>query len=339
MTNKQNSLNSPDTSANQLQILIKSIEKQHEIIDRNLTKPAKWYGRARRELEGREDPDVRKRIGIAFNNLIEKVQNKDPLNVELLLSIHRDLMEEGGQFRSKGVRVGKKDPIRRPHSSKVPSLVAQAIARADDGVEPPLLAAARLHLELLIIHPFSDSNGRAARLLASFVLMRAGYYSTLLSAVEQHFQVHPRAYARTFRVLREGKENDHAPWLITTLEAMLFNSTKASWFLSRKDELFEALLDTEIPEESWVQTVIDYDLFNKTKDSLTLTAALGKSFSPMIELAEDIPGDELRALVLQVERLYYEEMNENNKSDNYTLKILTALKERVIDKKKRKNGK
>ena len=111
------------------------------------------------------------------------------LDVDLLLTVHKDLVDGRGQFRSKGVRVGKKDPIQRPHSSTVPSLVEQALARADDGVEPPPLAATRLHLELLIIHPFSDSNGRIARLMTSYILMRAGYYSTLLSAVEQHFQV------------------------------------------------------------------------------------------------------------------------------------------------------
>ena len=68
------------------------------------------------------------------------------------------------------------------------------------------MVAASLHLELLIIHPFRDSNGRVARLVSSFVLMRAGYKSTLLAAVEQHFGVQPRAYARAFWVLREGGE-------------------------------------------------------------------------------------------------------------------------------------
>lgn len=329
MKNKENSLTPPDLSANKLQFLVQSIEEQHQIVDRHLTRPAPWRGLARRELEGREATDVRERVGTAYNNLIEKALKNVPLDVELLLSVHKDLMEGGGQFRSKGVRVGKKDPIRRPHSTKVPSLVEQALTRAEDGVEPTLLAATRLHLELLIIHPFNDSNGRVARLVASYILMRAGYYSTLLTAVEQHFQVQPRAYARTFRILREGKEMDHAPWLITALEAMLFNSMKVSWFRTRQDDLFSVLQNVEIPEERWNQTVIDYDLSNKTEDAIVLSSALGMSTSPIVELAKDMGRDELGVLVTQVERLYNEEMKERDVMDEYTMNVLDALKERL----------
>jgi Fic family protein len=325
--NKENSLIPSEDIANHLQFLITSIEEQKKVIDRHLTTPAKWQGRARREYEGREAPDVRKRMEIAYNNLIDKAVKKLPLDVDLILTVHKDLVDGGGQFRSKGVRVGKKDPIQRPHSSTVPSLVEQALARADDGVEPPPLAATRLHLELLIIHPFSDSNGRIARLMASYILIRAGYYSTLLSAVEQHFQVQPRAYARTFRILRSGKEKDHAPWLITALEAMLFNSMKASWFRTRQDELFEALKKSDIPQNSWTQAAIDYELSKKNEDTKTLSVSLGNSTSPVIEQANEMRSDEVRALVTQVERLYTEELMDSGESDEYTTHVLSALKE------------
>ena len=58
----------------------------------------------------------------------------------------------------------------------------EALARSTDGVEAVALAAARLHLELLLIPPFPDGNGRVARLASSYVLMRGGYRSTLLTA-------------------------------------------------------------------------------------------------------------------------------------------------------------
>ena len=317
----------PLVSANRLQFLVNSIEEQHEIIDRHLTRPAIWRGRARREYEGREAPEVRQRLGIAYNNLIEKAVIKTPLDIELLLPVHKDLIEGGGQFRSKGVKVGKKDPIKRPHSSKVPTLVEQALERAEDSFEQPPLAATRLHLELLIIHPFRDGNGRIARLMASYILMRAGYYSTLLLAVEQHFQVQPSAYARTFRILRSGKEMDHAPWLITALEAMLFNSMKASWFRKHQDLLFKASKKVKVPQKRWAQAAIDYDLSKKTNDAKTLSVALGKSTSPMTELAKEMGQDELGVLVTQVERLYREEMDERSELDEYTMYLLDALKE------------
>lgn len=327
MENSENSLIPSQELANHLQFLVRSIEEQHEVIDKYLTRPAKWQGRARRELAGREALDVRKRVEIAYNNLIDKAMKKAPLDLELILTIHKDLVDGGGQLRSKGVRVGKKDPIQRPHSSTVPSLVEQALARADDGVEPPPLAATRLHLELLIIHPFSDSNGRVARLMASYILMRAGYYSTLLSAVEQHFQVQPRAYARTFRTLRSGKEKDHAPWIITALEAMLFNSMKASWFRTRQDDLLKASKKAKILQKRWTQAAIDYDLSKKTNDAKILLMTIGKFTSPITELVKEMRRDELKALVTQVERLHTEERNERDELDEYTMHVLGALKE------------
>lgn len=39
----------------------------------------------------------------------------------------------------------------------------------------PLVAAAEFHVRFEAIHPFVDGNGRTGRLLANFILMRAGY--------------------------------------------------------------------------------------------------------------------------------------------------------------------
>ena len=39
----------------------------------------------------------------------------------------------------------------------------------------PLVAAAEFHVRFEAIHPFIDGNGRTGRLLANFILMRAGY--------------------------------------------------------------------------------------------------------------------------------------------------------------------
>jgi Fic family protein len=308
----------------QLQELVGKIEEQKKIIDRNLKKPAKWRGLARRETAGHNAPEIRESLAHAHNNLIECFENNAPLNVDLILQVHKDA-GNSGEFRKGGVRVGKKDPVFRPHSSKVPGLVEKSLARADDGLEPPPLAASRLHLEILIIHPFSDSNGRVARLMASFLLMRAGYRSTLLTAVEQHFQVQPRAYVRSFKILRAGGEKDHGRWLITTLEAMLFNSMKAAWFRERQDDLIAAAQGIGISEDHMTKTLLDYDLGIKTKKTGKLTKATGKTTPPLIKATQQMPTDEKSAIITQVERLYLEEIDEGHE-DEYVQTILDTLK-------------
>ena len=312
-------------AADRLKLLLTEIEERQKIIDRHLKGPARWRGLARRELEGREAADVRKRVAIAYDALIEKAVSSAPLDVDLLLQRHRDVAD-GGEFRTRGVRVGKRDREYRPHSSRVPSLVEQVVARANDGVEPPVLASARLHLELLIIHPFSDSNGRVARLASSFILMRAGYYSTLLAAVEQHFSVEPRAYARAFKTLGAARAQDHARWLVTALEAMHSNSAKAAWFQTRKDELQAAAGKADIPEDKQTKAIIDYDLGKRTKNAKLLSEILGTSTPPLVRIVKDMGSDELGAIAAQLERLNLEELDEGCPEDQYVTTMLETLK-------------
>jgi Fic family protein len=311
-------------AADRIRLLLTEIEERQKIIDRHLKGPARWRGLARRELEGKEAADVRKRVAIAYDAMIEKAGSGAPVNVDLLLQMHKEVAG-GGEFRTRGVRVGKRDQVYRPHSSKVPSLVEQAVARAEDGVEPPVLAATRLHLELLMIHPFSDSNGRVARLASAFILMRAGYCSTLLVAVEQHFSVSPRAYSRAFKILGAGRGQDHARWLAAALEAMLSNSARAAWFRTREDELLMAAEKADIIGGNKAKAIIDYDLGKKTKNAKLLSEIQDSSTQPLVKLVAEMDPNDKKALIAQVERLNLEELDEGRQENRYITAMLEIL--------------
>jgi Fic family protein len=45
----------------------------------------------------------------------------------------------------------------------------------ESSVLHPVVIAAKLHHDFVVIHPFDDGNGRVARLLVNYVLMRSGY--------------------------------------------------------------------------------------------------------------------------------------------------------------------
>ena len=65
-------------------------------------------------------------------------------------------------------------PVAFPTPLKIPELM-QAFGRELEASPPTPLAAFDLHFRLTAIHPFSDGNGRTARLLMNLLLIRGGY--------------------------------------------------------------------------------------------------------------------------------------------------------------------
>ena len=49
----------------------------------------------------------------------------------------------------------------------------------------PVERAARLHVDFVKIHPFIDGNGRTARLLMNFDLLKAGYQPVVIRAADR----------------------------------------------------------------------------------------------------------------------------------------------------------
>ena len=204
--------------------LLEQIEGQRAVIDARLATAAQWSGPLRRTSSAR---GRRRRVARAFNRLVARARrgDREPLTPPDLLALHR-IVAGDGAYRSGGARVGESVVPHPPH--RLPAAVETALRRAGDGMEPAPLAAARLHLELALIHPFADGNGRVARLAASWVLLRAGYRSTLLTAVEQHPRNDPAAYARGFVLLTRGGLDTQRPWLQMALGLMAAASEHAA---------------------------------------------------------------------------------------------------------------
>lgn len=98
----------------------------------------------------------------------------------VILDIHKFILSRiddahAGRYRSVPVRVAGSRVI-LPNPAKVPNLMdefetwlkSQSKAR-------PATVAAEAHYRLVTIHPFTDGNGRTARLLMNLILIQAGY--------------------------------------------------------------------------------------------------------------------------------------------------------------------
>ncbi|GHV24948.1 hypothetical protein FACS1894176_02340 [Bacteroidia bacterium] len=89
--------------------------------------------------------------------------------------------EECGQRRNITVRVtGSEETF--PNPSQIPELMKEFFT-SDFSSPHSLEDVARLHFELVKIHPFVDGNGRIARLLMNIGLITIGYFPIIIPMV------------------------------------------------------------------------------------------------------------------------------------------------------------
>jgi Fic family protein len=107
-------------------------------------------------------------------------------------------------------------------AGEVPALMAELVAQMGTSVEPPLVRGAMAHLNLVMIHPFSDGNGRMARCLQTLVLAKEGILAPQFSSVEEYLGANTDAYYRILAEVGQGHWNptgDATAWIRFMLTA------------------------------------------------------------------------------------------------------------------------
>ena len=110
----------------------------------------------------------------------EKLSEIDPYSINDLKNYHgimtRYLVDEAGEFRSseEGVFSGERCIFMAPPARIVPQLMRELfewMKSAKDEVHP-LIISSVFHYEFVLIHPFTDGNGRMARLWHTAMLAK-----------------------------------------------------------------------------------------------------------------------------------------------------------------------
>jgi excisionase family DNA binding protein len=118
-------------------------------------------------------------------------KKKEQFSEKIILDIHRVILSGiddryAGRYRDVNVRIlgAVKSP---PRFEKVPGLMKEFVEYAS--FNPDRLnhieLAAYVHYRFVEIHPFSDGNGRCARLLMNLYLLRHGYPITMVLKVDR----------------------------------------------------------------------------------------------------------------------------------------------------------
>ncbi len=173
---------------------------------------------------------------------------------QLIKSLHfmmtsYDLKNRPGLWRAGAIYVRNDDTeeivYEGPDVDEVPGLMRELAACLNevDG-SPPMVRAAMAHLNLVMIHPFRDGNGRMARCLQTLVLAREGILSPIFCSVEEYLGRNTQQYYDVLAEVGAGSwypGRDARPWIRLMLAAHLRQAKTLLRRVRESEQLWDKL--------------------------------------------------------------------------------------------------
>jgi len=193
-------------------------------------------------------------------------------NEALIRSLHYmmleyDMEKHPGQWRTGPIYVRREPSGERvfegPDAGLVPELMREYVEdmkQSDDQV-PVIVKAAMAHLNLVMIHPFSDGNGRMGRAIQTLVLTRDGILDPVFSSIEEYLgsRNNTEAYYAVLAQVGQGSwhpENDARTWIRFCLQAHLQQAITIDRRVKEIARLFSDL-EAEISRRSLMPRMIN----------------------------------------------------------------------------------
>ena len=209
-----------------------------------------------------------------------------------------DLSSNPGQWRPGAVQVVNHATgavvYEAPYSELVDFLVSELVEYLDaENQQSVVIAAAMAHLNLTMIHPFKDGNGRMARALQTLVLAREGVVHPLFSSIEEWLGRNTQEYYNVLAEVGEGAwnpSNSALPWVRFCLKA---HYQQARTVIRRHEE-YEALFDR-------IERIIERQRLNQRAAVPLFNAALGMTvtnarYQKETEESSHVAGRDLKIL-------------------------------------------
>lgn len=187
-----------------------------------------------------------------YNTIQYIVEHKEqPLTEELLLTIHRlmtektlDNPEDAGRFRTNDkvvvVDMVEGDIIYTPPSfQEIPEFV-ESLCNFFNNDNPrtfihPIIRGIIVHFMLAFMHPFVDGNGRTARALFYWYMLKEGYKLTEYMSISRVIAKSKENYEKSFRYVKNDG-NDMGYFVAYNLKALETSFQQLREYIQRKQQ-------------------------------------------------------------------------------------------------------
>lgn len=183
--------------------------------------------------------------------------SKEDFSVEGLLDIHRSISsktldnpEDEGVFRKRddifvvdGITgfVAHTPPSYTEIDEMINDLCVFANSDSHDNFVHPIIKAIIIHFVLAYIHPFADGNGRTARSLFYWHMIKKGYWLTEYLSISRIIYTNKKAYEKAFQYT-ENDGNDLSYFVQYHLDVMKKAFEELKKYLQRKIDEQQNLL-------------------------------------------------------------------------------------------------
>lgn len=200
---------------------------------------------------GRRPRDTSERMILNAFRTMQHIQalKDQPLSPELVFEIHRlvtaDTLDDpsaGGRFRSADEKITVSDAYgtvfhEPPAASELPRRL-EAMCAFANGTSPglfvhPAIRAIILHFWLAYDHPFVDGNGRTARALFYWSMLRSRYWLFEFISISTILRKAPTTYARSF-LYTETDDNDLTYFVVAQAKVIRAAISELHAYLERK---------------------------------------------------------------------------------------------------------
>jgi Fic family protein len=215
------------------------------------------------------------------------------------MMLQHDLSKNPGKWRPGSIFVRdertKQIVYEAPPREIVEPLIAELIEKLNEKDRTPqIIRAAMSHLNLVMIHPFSDGNGRMARCLQTLVLAREGILQPEFCSVEEYLGKQQQAYYDVLAEVGQGSwhpERDTRPWIRFMLKAHYVQAHRLLWVNNQLEKLWQAaelLTSAKRLPDRVTQPIVDAMIGVKVRNA---------SYRSFAEISENLASRDLKALV------------------------------------------